>query len=342
MRTLRQTIEGMTLAYDPAAANGLDATIQFEVGDPEPGRYFLRLADGQCTFHAGCAPAPTLTISTPADVWQQISAGERSGQAALREGLYQARGDLGLLLKMNTLFRSGDAISHRAPPGQRPAGPLPLPGMHWLGVAFVPWIVFWITFDLSGVSPWIVMGLPFALSGLIVAYREAFNRSTWLERGSLGFFAVAGLLALLGSAWFATWGSAAGTLVMGGIWLGTLVRAQAPLSADYSKWTYVKALWSNSTFRYINAVISLMWGWTFVLSGVAAAAAIVWPEASGLFTTLRHLLLLPAGLFTLIFQRRPEQRRIDHLEQTMASLRRAAWLGLGGAAGLLIVLLLAA
>jgi len=38
---LRQMLEGMPLIFNPAAAEGLDATIQFDVTGDEPGTYHL-------------------------------------------------------------------------------------------------------------------------------------------------------------------------------------------------------------------------------------------------------------------------------------------------------------
>jgi len=80
-------LEGMTLVFDPDTAGDLAATIQFDVHGEEPGCYHLRIAAGDCTFHRGEAEAPTLTITTPSEVWLQISKGELSGQEALMQGL---------------------------------------------------------------------------------------------------------------------------------------------------------------------------------------------------------------------------------------------------------------
>ena len=99
------------------------------------------------------------------------------------QGLYTASGDLSLLLKLDSLFDSAAQASYEAPPGQRPAGPIPLPGMAWMTVAFAPWIVHWVTFDIPGVSHWISVGLPLLLSALIVGYRLAFSRSASSSSG---------------------------------------------------------------------------------------------------------------------------------------------------------------
>jgi putative sterol carrier protein len=64
----------------------------------------LNIADGKCDFSTGTAPAPTLIISTPADVWLKIARQELNGAFALLTGKYKARGQMSLLLKMDSLF----------------------------------------------------------------------------------------------------------------------------------------------------------------------------------------------------------------------------------------------
>ena len=353
---LRQTLEGMPLAFDPEAAGdpsagspprvlavagqALDATIQFDVSGPESGVYHLRIAGGECTFHEGAAASPSLTISTPSDVWLKISRGELSGQEALMQGLYNAKGNISLLLKMDSLFKPAAEVSYEAPPGQRPAGPIPLPGMAWMQVDFLPWMIHWITFDIPGVSRWISVGLPLLLAALIVGYRLAFGRGnpSWLllEVGGMGFFALAGALALTNNTGFAVWGSVVSSVVMAALWLGTLLFADEPLSANYSKWGYVKALWRNSMFIYPNAVISLMWGYQFIVAALVGAAAILLPNLMVVFTVTRYLLLVPAFIFTSVYQSRAAQSPISNYESSMTRLRFWAGMGLSAVSGLLL------
>jgi len=302
--------------------------------------YHLRIAGGECTFHQGTAASPTLTISTPSDVWLRISRGELAGQEAMMQGLYNATGDISLLLKMDSLFKPTGEVSYEAPAGQRPAGPIPLPGMAWMTVAFLPWIVHWITFDIPGVSRWISVGAPLLLAALIVGYRLAFGRGNPLrlplEVGGLGFFALAGALALTNNTGFAAWGSVISSVVMAGLWLGTLLFGDEPLSAGYSKWDYAKALWRNSMFIYPNAVISLMWGWQFIVAALLGAAATL-PNLMLVFTVIRYGLQVPAFIFTSVYQKRATQLRVDDYEKTMGRLRFWAGMGLLTVAGLLLV-----
>lgn len=336
--SLRQVIEGMTLSFDPVAANGLTAVLQFEIGEPEPGVYHLRIAHGQCTFHRGASDSPTLTITSPPDVWLKISNGEITGQEALMQGLYQAQGELGLLPQMNRLFKPRTQICVEAKPGQRPAGPMPLAGMTWMAIAFIPWMIYWVAFHVPEVSQWVSIGLPLLLSAMIVSYRITFNKTTWLEIGSLGFFALAALLIWLGSAWFAVWGSIFSSLVIGALWLTTVIAA-APLSVEYAKWKYIEALWRTSMFIYPNALISLVWGWQFVISALVGIAATRLPEFDGLLTAARYLLLVPTFIFTSIYQKRAPYLRLDDFEQAMARLRLCAWAGLAASLGLCLMTL---
>jgi len=107
-KTVFEAIEGMAPRFNPDEAKDLTATIQFNVSPSAlletGGDYYLSIADGKCEFSTGTAPDPTLTISTPADVWLKIARKELNGAFALMTGKYKARGQMSLLLKMDSLF----------------------------------------------------------------------------------------------------------------------------------------------------------------------------------------------------------------------------------------------
>jgi len=330
---LVQTLEGMPLTFKPKAAAGLNATIQFDVSGDEPGVYHLSIANGECHFHKGAVDAPTLTIATPSDVWLKVSHGELSGQDALMQGLYQASGDLSLMLKMDALFGSASETSYEAPADQRPAGPIAIPGMAWMTIAFIPWIIHWSTFDIPNLSHWISVGLPLLISTLIVAYRLKFDHPTFMEWGGLGFFTLSGTLALTGSEGYAHWGSIVSSLVMAGLWLSSIQFAKMPLSGEYSKWGFIKGLWGNSLFIYPNAVISLMWGWQFIVATMLGIAALLLPEQMLPFTLARYLLLIPAFIFTSVYQKHVP---ISNPKISESQFRFWVGMGLSAISGLLI------
>ncbi len=103
-KNILQAIEGMTLSLNPEEAKDLTATIQFKISGESGGDYYLTIADGKCEFFVGQAPEPSLTITTPADVWLKIARKEMNGAMALMTGKYKANGQMGLLMKMDKLF----------------------------------------------------------------------------------------------------------------------------------------------------------------------------------------------------------------------------------------------
>ena len=103
-KNIRQAIEGMTLSLNPDSAKDLTATIQFNVSGEGGGDYYLTIAKGKCNFAEGLTPEPTLTISTPADIWLKIARKELSGAMGLMTGKYKASGKMGLLMKMDKIF----------------------------------------------------------------------------------------------------------------------------------------------------------------------------------------------------------------------------------------------
>ncbi len=102
--TTRELLEMMPGALNPAEAQGLTAIYQFDVSGSENFTAHLVIADGQATFHEGPADHPDLTIKTPADVWLAIARKELDGSTAFLSGQFRIQGDLGLLIKMKTLF----------------------------------------------------------------------------------------------------------------------------------------------------------------------------------------------------------------------------------------------
>ncbi len=308
-RTCREAILGMATVFNPAAAGDLQADIQFIVTGEEPGHYVLRIREGRCTAHEGTVSRPTMTVHTPSEVWLKVARNELSGQAAYVKGMYRVEGDFGLLLRLGDLFSGPEGP--KAPPVPAPAppeeettlrGPLRLPGMAWLTVAFVPWILHWAVMDIPGAGPWVSLGVPFLLGLLIWGYRRLFARPTWMETGTPLYFALAGLATLLGSRFFADYGDVLGYLTLAGIWLGTLA-AERPFTAEYSKWSYPPALWNLPVFLRTNAIITTAWGWVYLLMAVLALAGHARPDQALLWTIARNLLLIPAFAFTAWFQK---------------------------------------
>jgi multimeric flavodoxin WrbA/putative sterol carrier protein len=103
--SMHDLLSGMCAAFNPAAANGLAATIQFALTDESPDAYHLAIAGGKCDLLDGRAEKPTLTITTPVAVWRAIASGELNGATAFLSGKYKVSGDMRLLMRFESLFR---------------------------------------------------------------------------------------------------------------------------------------------------------------------------------------------------------------------------------------------
>jgi hypothetical protein len=337
MRTMRQTIEGMALVFDPGAAGDLSARIQFDVSGAEPGVYHLDISDGRCVFGLGPAGEPTLTVATPSEVWQQISSGKISGQDALEEGLYEVGGDASLLMRMDQLFSRAPEEAIAAPAARRRPGPIALNGSRWLTVAFVPWFFLWFG-PLFGLDTAAALRVAFPLAAALAAYHAVAGRATWFETGSALFLGLSAVASLTpdGRTELAVWGGAADTLALGVIWLASLLHAPRPLTADYSRWDHAETLTVNSTFMHVNRTLTFLWGVVFVVMGSLSVAALQWPEAAGRLGVVRVLLPIPAIILTIRLPRMASRLRIEDVDGWSRRMRLAALVGVFVAAGALV------
>lgn len=104
VKSIRDLIAGMPTAFNDEAAGDLQAVVQFDIKDEEPGDYYLTIFEGTCEAFVGTHPDPSITIHTPADVWMKISRGEMSGATAFMTGKFKVTGKLDLLMKLGNLF----------------------------------------------------------------------------------------------------------------------------------------------------------------------------------------------------------------------------------------------
>ena len=104
IKDMRLLLRGMAATFNPEAAGDLEGVIQFHVTGAQPGNWYLSMKKGACVMAEGEAEAPSLTITTPSDVWLGVANREMDGQRAFMEGKYTAQGDIALLMRMNSLF----------------------------------------------------------------------------------------------------------------------------------------------------------------------------------------------------------------------------------------------
>jgi putative sterol carrier protein len=102
--TVEETFETMVTYFNPAAAAGMNKTLQWNVTGGEAGSYALKIADGACELVKGGVEKPDVTFSVTDQNWLKIASGALDPQSAFFSGALKISGDMGLALKIQQLF----------------------------------------------------------------------------------------------------------------------------------------------------------------------------------------------------------------------------------------------
>ncbi|HLC42110.1 MAG TPA: SCP2 sterol-binding domain-containing protein [Methylomirabilota bacterium] len=104
MPTVTETMELMPTRFKADRAQGVNAVIQYEISGDGGGTWHLTVKDGTCTMTQGPAQSPTLTLAMSAQDWLDMIAGKLSGQMAFMQGKLKLKGDMGLAMKIGSMF----------------------------------------------------------------------------------------------------------------------------------------------------------------------------------------------------------------------------------------------
>lgn len=104
-----ELVARMAKHFDPQAARGQEAEIQFIFSGEENERCFLRMKKDGCSFHLGESQYPKVTLRVSAQVWRQIWNGEITWEKAMMERLFLATGNFPLVAQMPVIFKIGKA-----------------------------------------------------------------------------------------------------------------------------------------------------------------------------------------------------------------------------------------
>ena len=101
-----QIVEAMPNFLIPEKAGSTKATIAFDLSGAEGGKWWVRIHDGQAESGKGDpAETPNLTLLADSGDWVKIMTGKLDGTAAFMQGKLKIKGDMGLAIKLQTLFR---------------------------------------------------------------------------------------------------------------------------------------------------------------------------------------------------------------------------------------------
>ena len=106
---------GMPAGLNPDAAKGMNAVIQFNLTGDGGGNYHVVINDGACSVVEGTHASPNMTMTIAAQDYVDMISGKLNGQMAFMSGKLKIAGDMGLAMKMQTLFKR-PAEAPPAPP----------------------------------------------------------------------------------------------------------------------------------------------------------------------------------------------------------------------------------
>jgi len=87
------------------AAKGMNSTIQFNLSGDNGGQWNVAIKDGKAEVNKGTAASPNMTLSMTAQDYVDMILGKLNGQMAFMSGKLKISGDMGLAMKMQSLFK---------------------------------------------------------------------------------------------------------------------------------------------------------------------------------------------------------------------------------------------
>jgi len=112
---VQQIFEEMPRRLNPASAKGIDAVVQFHLTGGAGGSYFIVIKDGKGVVHTGKHGKPVLSMTISAIDFVDLIRGKLNSQLAFLNGKLKIAGDMGLAMRIPTLFDRGGEARRPAP-----------------------------------------------------------------------------------------------------------------------------------------------------------------------------------------------------------------------------------
>ncbi len=103
---IKDIFEQIPGRLNPSAAAGMNATILYDLTGDGGGQYACTINNGACTVTPGATPAPAMTVTMTAQDFIDMLGGRLDGMSAFMSGKLRIAGDMGLAMKLQSLFRS--------------------------------------------------------------------------------------------------------------------------------------------------------------------------------------------------------------------------------------------
>ena len=104
--TPEQIVDALPKYLVPEKAGSTKATIQFDVTGDQGGKWWVKIQDGKAESGKGDAPeTANLTVGAEAGDFVKIMTGQMDGMSAFMSRKLQVKGDMGLAVKLQSLFK---------------------------------------------------------------------------------------------------------------------------------------------------------------------------------------------------------------------------------------------
>ncbi len=104
MPTVQETFDQMPGRFRADRAVGTNATVQYDISGEGGGTWHAIIKDGTCTVNSGPAPSPNLTLAMSAQDWIDMTTGKQNPQMLFMSGRLKLKGDMGLAMKLGSMF----------------------------------------------------------------------------------------------------------------------------------------------------------------------------------------------------------------------------------------------
>jgi len=105
--SVKEIFAKMAEVFDPSAAAGLNAVIQFNIEGGEGGDWYAVIKDQTCTVSEGVHDNPTLSLRMTDENWMALCKGELNAVFAFMSGKLKAKGDIMLAQRLPNPFSIG-------------------------------------------------------------------------------------------------------------------------------------------------------------------------------------------------------------------------------------------
>jgi len=102
--SLQQVFAGLPTIFSKDAAKGLTAIYQFDFSGEKTAQYCVVIENETCSVQEGRHPSPHMTLSMSGQDYLDMVNGKLNPQMAFMSGKMKISGDMGLAMKMQSLF----------------------------------------------------------------------------------------------------------------------------------------------------------------------------------------------------------------------------------------------